>query len=194
MAQTMLTQTKKSTAMRKLHSIHSLLIGREFTGEIINGRKFSYSPSSIALVGGKIELTGRFSVKSAGQTSKADNVKATLLATQGSIQSPPPTPDGASASMLGAVQPSDKPATDATGSRASIGVMYFKLSALKGAELGLSLDLSSLQLNVRLNPPDETARALQFWFSVAVQAVMGESPDSGLAARSLGEIDKLLKA
>ncbi len=173
MAQTMLTQTKKSTAMRKLHSVHSLLVGR---------------------VGGKIELTGRFSVKSAGQTRKADNVKATLLATQGSIQSPPPTPSGASASMLGAVQPSDKPATDATGSRASVGVMYFKLSALKGTELGVPMDLSSLQLNVRLNPLDETARALQFWFSVAVQAVMGESPDSDLASQSLSQINKLLKA
>lgn len=194
MAQAMLTQTKKSSAMRKLHSVHSLLIGREFTGEIATGKKFTYSPTSIAQVGGKIELTGRFSVKSAGQTHKTESVKATLLATQGSIQPPPPTPAGASASMLGAVPPSDKPATDATGSRASVGVMYFKLSAMKGAELGIPLDLSSLQLNVRLNPSDDTARTLQFWFSVAVGAVMGESPDSGLASQSLGEINKLLKA
>lgn len=180
--------------MRKLHSVHSLLIGREFTGEIAAGKKFSYSPTSVSLANGKIELTGRFSVKAAGQTRKTESVKATLLATQGSIQPPPPTPTGASASMLGAVQPSDKPATDATGSLASIGVMYFKLSGLDGAKLGVAFDLSNLQLNIRVNPTDGAARQLQFWFSVAVRAVMGEAQDTRLAAQSLSEINKLLQA
>lgn len=192
----MFTQTKK-TSLRKLHSVHSLLIGREFVGEIEAGKtkqRFTYSPSSIALAGGKIELTGRFTVKSAGQMHKAETVKATLLATQGNIQSAPPTPSGASASMLGPVPASDKPATDATGSRSSVGVMYFKLSALDGTKLGVPFDLSDVQLNVRLNPPDETARALQFWFSVAVGAVMGEKQDSKLALDSLGSINKFLKA
>ncbi|MFN0107218.1 MAG: hypothetical protein ACKVZH_00065 [Blastocatellia bacterium] len=190
----MLTQIKKTAALRKLHSAHSLLTGREFTGEISTSKQFRYSPTSIALVGGKFELTGNFSVKSGGQIRKAENVKATLLATQGNIQSPPPIPTGASASMLGAVQPSDKPATDATGSRASIGVMYFKLSALDGAKLGVAFDLSNLQLNVRVNPPDDTARQLQFWFSVAVRTVMGEAQDSRLTVQSLSEINKLLQA
>ncbi|MEK7832140.1 MAG: hypothetical protein AAB401_13690 [Acidobacteriota bacterium] len=192
----MITQTKKSAALRKLHSVHSLLIGREFIGEIEVGKtnlRFAYSPTSVALVGGKIELTGSFTV-TAGQTRKAQNVKATLLATQGGIQAAPPIPKGASASMLGAVHSGGLPATDATGSRAYAAVVYFKLSAMDGAKLGLPFDLSAVQLNARLNPADDTARTLQFWFSVAVGAVLGEAPDNALASESLSEINRLLKA
>ncbi len=192
----MLTQPKKSSTRRKLHSVHSLLIGREFSGEIEAGRnklRFTYSPSSIALANGKIELTGRFIVKSAGQVHKAENVKAILLGTQGGIQAAPPTPTGASDPMLGAVRSGALPITDATGSRAYVGVMYFKLSPMNGASLGAPFDLSQLQLNVRLNPQDDTARTLQFWYSVAVRAVLGESKDSELASRSLSEINALLK-
>ncbi|MDX2041033.1 MAG: hypothetical protein SF097_07285 [Acidobacteriota bacterium] len=189
----MIAQTQK----RKLHSVHSLLIGREFTGEIETGQaklKFAFSPSTAALTGGKIELTGTFSVKSAAGTRKADNVKATLLATQGSIQSAPSPPAGATASLLGKVHSGGLPATDATGSRSSVGVIYFKLSPMEGAKLGMPFDLSAVQLNVRLNPIDETARNLQFWFSVAVNAVHGESPNQDLASRSISEITGLLKS
>lgn len=192
----MFTQTKTTSARRKLHSVHSLLIGREFSGEIEAGRtklRFTYSPASIALADGKVQLTGRFTVKSAGQVRNAENVKATLLGTQGGIQAAPPTPTGASDPMLGAVRAGELPTTDATGSRAYVGVLYFKLSPMNGASLGVPFDLSQLQLNVRLNPQDETARALQFWYSVAVRAVLGESKDSELASRSLGEINALLK-
>lgn len=189
----MFTQAQK----RKLHSVHSLLIGREFTGEIETGRaklKFAFSPITAALVSGKIELTGTFSVKSGSTTRPVNNVKATLLATQGGIQSAPPTPAGATDSMLGAVHSSVLPATEATGSRGYVGVMYFRLSALDGAKLGVPFDLSTVQLNVRLNPIDETARTLQFWFSVAVNAVQGEIPSRNLASQSLNEINKLLTA
>ena len=193
----MLTQPKKSSALRKLHSVHSLLIGREFIGEIEVGQKkhrFTYSPASIALSNGKVELTGRFTVKTAGQIRKAEGVKATLLGTQSGIQNAPPTPNGASDPMLGALRSGDAPGTDATGSRAYVGVMYFKLSPLEGSKLGIPLDVSGLQLNVRLNPVDDTARALQFWYSVVVRSVLGDSPDGSLAARSLNEINALLKA
>ncbi len=192
----MFTQTKKTSARRKLHSVHSLLLGREFSGEIEVGKAkqhFTYSPSSIALAEGKIELTGRFAVKSSGQVRKAENVKATLLGTQGGLHAAPPIPSGASDPMLGAVRSGDSPETDATGSRAYVGVMYFKLSPMDGAKLSVPFDLSSVQLNVRLNPQDDVSRTLQFWFSVAVRTVMGEAPDGGLASRSLSEINKLLK-
>ncbi len=192
----MFTQTKKASARRKLHSVHSLLIGREFSGEIEAGKakqRFTYSPSSVALAEGKIELSGRFAVKSAGQTRSAENIKATLLGTQGGIQAAPPIPSGASDPMLGAVRSGDLPITDATGSRAYVGVMYFSLSPMDGTKLGVPFDLSGVQLNTRLNPQDGTARALQFWFSVAVRTVMGESLDGSLASRSLSEINKLLK-
>lgn len=189
----MFTQAQK----RKLHSVHSLLIGREFLGEIETGRsklKFAFSPKTAAFVSGKIELTGTFSVKSAGGTRHVNKINATLLATQGGIQSAPPTPAEATDSMLGAVHSSPLPATDATGSRGYVGVMYFKLSALDGTKLGVPFDLSSVQLNVRLNPIDETARSLQFWYSVAVNAVQGESPNRNLVVQSLSEINKLLTA
>lgn len=189
----MFTQAQK----RKLHSVHSLLIGREFSGEIEAGRtklKFVYSPSVAKLANGRIELTGSFSVKSAAGVKKAAHVKATLLSTQGGIQSAPPPPAGATDSMLGAVHSSVLPATDATGSRGYAGVIYFKLSALDGAKLGVPFDLSAVQLNVRLNPIDEMARTLQFWFSVAVNAVHGKEPNRDLASQSLDEINKLLSA
>lgn len=192
----MLTQTKKSSALRKLHSVHSLLMGREFTGEIEVGQKkhrFTYSPASIALSNDKLELTGQFTAKTAGQIRKAEGVKATLLGTQGGLQNAPPTPNGASDPMLGALRSGDAPGTDATGSRAYVAVMYFKLSPLEGTKLGIPLDLSEVQLNARLNPIDGTARALQFWYSVAVRAVLGDSPDSSLASRSLSEINALLR-
>ena len=84
----MFTQSRKTagTRMRKLHSVHSLLIGREFIGEIEAGKirySFAYSPATAAISNGKLELSGRFTVKpSGGQSRKSDNVKATLLATQ----------------------------------------------------------------------------------------------------------------
>jgi len=189
----MFTQTQK----RKLHSVHSLLIGREFSGEIEVGRtklKFAYSPSVAALTNGRIELTGGFSVKSAAGVKKVAAVKATLLSTQGGIQLAPPPPTGATDSMLGPVYSGNLPATDATGSRGYAGVIYFKLSALDGAKLGVPFDLSAVQLNVRLNPIDETARNLQFWFSVVVNAVHGEESNQNLASQSLNEINKLLNA
>lgn len=189
----MFTQTKT----RKLHSVHSLLIESQFSGEIEVGSaklKFSYSPTAASLANDRIELTGSFSVKSAREVKKTEAVKATLLSTQGGIQTAPPTPDGASASMLGPVHSGVLPPTDATGSRGYVAVIYFKLSALDGAKLGVPYDLSALQLNARLNPLNETDRALQFWISVAVNAVHGQSPNKDLALQSLRELNTLLKA
>lgn len=196
----MFTQTKKTSAtpVRKLHSIHSLLIGRNFTGEIEVGKSKSwltFSPASTSIANGKLELTGNVAVKSpSGKIGSAANVKATLLSTQGSLTAAPPTPNGADANLLGSLPSNGLPVTDATGTRASVAVLYFKLSPLNGKALGLPFDLTSVQLNGRLNPTDNTARALQFWYSVAVRALYGQSPDESLAARSIGELNQILKA
>lgn len=188
--------SKQTAASRKLHSLHSLLIGREFAGQIELGKtkqKFSYAPKSVAMVNGRIELSGSFSVNAAGRTRKAENIKAKLLSTQGSLTAAPAPPIGADESMLGNRSSDGLPETDATGYRGIVGVIYFKLSAIDDKILGVTADMSEVQLNGRLNPGDEIARALQFWFSVAVQAVHGESPDGNLAAKSLDEINRILK-
>lgn len=193
----MRTKNVSGTSTRKLHSIHSLLIRHEFIGEIDTGKAkhtFTYSPHSAAAANGKLELTGRFTVKSPGsQIHKADHVKATLLATQGGLASAPPAPRGTEAALLGKLPSDGLPVTEATGSRAYVGVMYFKLSPLNGRELGIPFDLSAVQLNGRLNPVDDAARALQFWYSVAVRAIYRQSPDENLASRSVEEINQLLK-
>ena len=137
----MFTQSKKASSkssVRKLHSIHSLLIGREFKGEIEAGKvnhQFVFTPRSASVVNGKLELSGRFTAKiPRGQTHKAENVKARLLATQGGLTTVPPVP-GTVNTNLPAVRPSDGlPLTDATGDRGYVGVMYFKLSPLDGQD------------------------------------------------------------
>jgi hypothetical protein len=197
----MFTQAKKmanKTIGRKLHSIHSLLKGREFTGEIEAGKakhRFVFTPTSAAVVTGKLELSGRLTVKSAAnQSHKADHVKATLLSTQGGLATAPAAPEDADVAMLGSITSVGLPVTDATGSRAYVGVMYFKLSPLNGPGLGLPFDLSAVQLNGRLHPEDGTARTLQFWYSVAVRAIYSQSPENALASRAVNEINKILGA
>lgn len=195
----MFTQPKKtpSPKMRKLHSIHGLLIGREFIGEIEAGKirySFAYSPAAAAISNGKLELSGRFAVKSSsGQSRKSDNVKATLLATQSGLTTAPQAPRGMEATLLGKLPTDGLPATDATGGRGYVGVMYFRLSPLDGRSLGLPFELNAVQLNARLNPSDHTADALQFWYSVAVRALYDPIPDGALASKSLTEINQLLK-
>jgi hypothetical protein len=196
----MFTQSKKttSTRMRKLHSVHSLLIGREFIGEIEAGKtrySFTYSPAAAAISNGKLELSGRFTVKPPGGPSrKSDNVKATLLATQSGLTTAPQAPRGIEATLLGKIPTDGLPATDATGGRGYVGVMYFRLSPLDGRTLGLPFEVSAVQLNGRLNPSDPLAGTLQFWYSVAVRALYDPMPDDALTLQSVTEINQILKA
>ena len=195
----MFKQAKKtpSTTRRKLHSIHSLLIGREFIGEIEVAKakhSFTFSPSSATVLNGKLELVGRFTVKSpAGQIRKSENVKATLLATQGGLATAPQVPTGIEATLLGKIPTDGLPATEATAGRGYVGVMYFRLSPLNGSILGLPFDLGAVQLNGRLNPGDKIAGSLQFWYSVAVRAIYDQTPDENLASQSVSQINQLLK-
>lgn len=194
----MFTQSKGTSGAttRKLHSVHSLLIGREFKGEIEVGKArhtFTYSPISASVANGKLELTGHFTVKAAGQVRKTENVKATLLATQGGLTTAPQAPRGIELTLLGKIPTDGLPATDATDGRGYVGVMYFRLSSLNGRALGLPFEMSAVQLNGRLNPMDEAARVLQFWYSVAVRALYDPTPDESAATKSLAEINQLLK-
>lgn len=192
----MFSQNRKSPARRKLYSIHGLLAGRQFKGEIESGKlkhQFAFTPTSASLADGKFEFSGDFAVKTSGKNLKTNAVKATLLGTQGSLLAASTVPAGGNASMLGDMPAGDLPATDASGAKSSVGVAYFKLSSLDGDKMGLPFDMSAVQLNLRLNPGDEFGRVLQFWLSVVAKAVGGESKDMNLASESVAQINHLLK-
>jgi hypothetical protein len=191
--------TNKTSTSQKLHSIHVLPQGREFTGKIEVGRgsyQFTFTPKTAASVNGKLVLTGSVKVKiPAGRQSAAEGVTATLLATQGSITAPSPTPKDLAPSLK-PPQPaiSESPITDWTGHLGSVAVMYLKLSPLDGRALGLPVDLSSVQLNARMFPTSEIERDLHWLYSALVEAMGAESRDERRAAGYVAEINRILKA
>lgn len=160
----------------KLHSIHVLQDGKDFAGRLKAGASapaFRFSPETASIEGGRLVLTGTVSVGGArGSARKAANVKATCLGLQGSIQNAPARPRLVSGSLRHPLpdQPADRPATDATGSLSSAGAIYFRLSPLDGAALGVDLDLGSVQMNARLNPSSDAERALHWLYSAATAA------------------------
>ncbi|MGE0127080.1 MAG: hypothetical protein AB7U82_03155 [Blastocatellales bacterium] len=196
----MFTHKKNVASGIKLHSIHALPSGREFTGkiEIVRGSyQFTFTPKSAASVDGKLVLTGAVRVKSpGGQQRTADRVTATLLATQGSITSPPPMPRQFAESLRPPLPApnSSLPLTDWTGHQGSVAVMYLKLSPLNGRALGVPADLSSVQINARLYSTSEVERDLHWLYSALAEAMSGERPNEQLAADYLGAINRILKA
>src|SRR5262249_44961648 len=88
------TQTRK--AANKIYSIHVLPNGAGFAGKIEasgSSYHFAFTPKAAAAAPGKLVLTGIVKVKSPGGRQRvANDVTATLLATQGSITGPPPMP------------------------------------------------------------------------------------------------------
>src|SRR5262245_3737667 len=130
--------TQKNNATNKIHSIHVLPDGSGFSGKIEVGRsayQFTFTPQAAAPMNGALVLTGRVMVKtSTGRGHAADNVTATLLATQGSITGPPPMPRRFSESLKPPLPaPGESlPLTDWTGHTGSVAVMYLKLSPLDG--------------------------------------------------------------
>ena len=195
-----LNKTVKPPSLRKLHSLHALLRERVFVGNIEAGNathQFTFAPSAVAVVNGKLELTGRFTVQSAGGRARGvDGVKAVLAATQGNLGTAPPRPRAlANLTIPAPPEMNDGlPLTEAAGPRASVGVLYFKLSALDGRALGVPLDLSAVQLNGRLAPIDQTARDLQWLFSAVVMELAGGRAAEALNATYLANLNLLLKA
>ncbi len=200
----MYTQKKnamsESAVNRKLHSIHALPNGRGFAGQIEAGKatyRFTFIPKTATSVNGKLVLTGSVKVKApAGQPRAVDKITATLLATQGSITNPPPMPAQLPAELEPARQTArdSLPVTDSTGHLGSVAVMYLKLSPLDGRALGLPMDLSSVQLNLRLYPASEIERDLHWLYSALIEAMQGERPSEQRAAGCLNEINRIFKA
>ena len=139
---------------KKLYSIFALQRGKAFTGEFETAKgnyKFTFAPKSAKLENNKLQLTGSFSIGA----RKIDNVTATLASSQGGI--------GAIPGQI-AARPVDftpgLPPTEATGGRGYVGAMYFHLSAINATALGLTIDMSKVQLNGRLFPISEVEREL----------------------------------
>jgi hypothetical protein len=194
----MLTQTRK--AANKIYSIHVLPNGAGFAGKIEasgSSYHFAFTPKAAASAPGKLVLTGIVNVKSPGGRQRvANDVTATLLATQGSITGPPPMPRQFSESLKPPLPaPSGSlPLTDSTGHLGSVAVMYLRLSPLDGRALGVPADLSAVQLNARLYPTSEIERDLHWLYSALVEATQGEHKNERLAADYLDAINHILNA
>jgi hypothetical protein len=89
---------------------------------------------------------------------------------------------------------SGRPMVEATGTVSFVGVLYFNLSPLDGAALGVPLDLNKVQLNLRLAPTDDLARDLQNIFSDLAATLHGNPPDGSEAAGQVEQINRLLKS
>ena len=193
----MLTQKRKEA--KKIHSIHVLPNGAGFAGKIEAGGlsyQFSFTPKAAATSNGKLVLTGVVKAQLAsGRQRVANDVTATLLATQGSITSPPPMPRQFSESLKPPLPtPSGSlPLTDSTGHLGSVAVMYLRLSPLDGSALGVPADLSAVQLNARLFATSEIERDLHWLYSALVEATQGEHKNERLAADYLDAINRILK-
>jgi hypothetical protein len=194
----MLTQKRKEA--KKIHSIHVLPNGAGFAGEIKAGglsHQFSFTPKTAVTSNGNLILTGVVKAQLAsGRQRVANDVTATLLATQGSITSQPPMPRRFSESLKPPLPtPSGSlPLTDSTGHSGSVAAMYLRLSPLDGRALGVPADLSAVQLNARLYATSEIERDLHWLYSALVEATQGEHKNERLAADYLDAINHILNA
>jgi len=192
---------------KRVHSVAAILKERNFLGSVEgagSSHPFVYSPSTALVVDHKLVLSGRFTLTQARGTPFVDDLRATLVATQGGVgaapsrrrslgEHPAPRTEEAEANEVPKVPASELPPVQSTGRNAFVGVAYFLLQPIDGRALGLGLDLSRVQLNARFAPTDETARRLTWVFSDMVAALYGETPDDEAASRSLKEVNQILK-
>ena len=184
---------KLTSRAARLHSIPALARGRRFIGAFSVGSanyEFSYAPARGSVVGRRLQLQGRLTVKdSRGQTRTRDQVRATLVGTQGGIGAAPTRPGNPAG---GAPASSDLPQVESTGSTSFCGVMYLHFEPLVGNALGVQADMSRLQLNARFAPLDDAERAMQAVYSSIVTAVYGTQPDAAAAASAITELNATL--
>lgn len=177
----------------RVHSIPAVLRGKQFKGSFEVGGssyQFIYAPAKASIANSRLQLLGPATLKDArGQTRTRDQVRATLIATQGGIGAAPTRPgnpaSGAPASNLQEVE--------STGATSFTGVLYLQLEQLSGGAPTMAADLDRVQLNVRFAPIDDSERALQAAYSSIVASLHGKS-DVNTAADAVGELNKLLAA
>lgn len=181
-----------------LHSIAGVMRGRALEGgfELAGvDYGFSYQPKSAKIVGRRLELTGNFTVidKRRGALSKrtVERVRATVLSAQSGIGTAPPR------TKLPANLPTDRPdlpVVESTGSLSFCGVLYLRLAPMDGRALGLTADLSKVQLNARLAPRNDVERALQAAYSSIVDALFAKEVDSDAANTASSDLNRQLSA
>ena len=176
----------------RIHSIPALSRGRQFEGSFTVADKsydFSYAPASVSIIGRRLQLLGRLTVKdSRGQTHSRDRVRATLVGTQGGIGTAPSRPGNPTSS---ATASSDLPDVESTGATSFCGVMYLHFEPLVGSALGVAADMGRVQLNARFVPVDDTERTLQVIYSSIVTALYAKQPDA-TAAAAVSELNTIL--
>lgn len=190
-----LTKRKTAANVEKVYSIAAMMRGRNFAGSFEAAdvtHRFTFSPAKAALVGRRLQLTGSLTVfdgrPNARTASRAlANVRATLVSAQGGIGTAPPRNKLPTDILHGGP---DLPVIESTGALSFCGALFFKLSSLEGRALGVSADLSSLQLNVRLAPTNDHERAFQAAYSSIVDAIFGTPMNS--ASEQVSELNRLL--
>ena len=181
--------------------------------------KFSYAPSRAEAINKLLQLTGRLTITDArGRARALDSVRATLANTQGGIGTGPlrrqmiasdaPIGDqttsqqkqqiaGETEKQAGEKQSEQTrargpmPVTENTGPTSYCGVLYFHFQPLDSGALGVTADLTKVQLNVRLEPLDDTARSLHGLYCYVVDALYGELADEKLAAAAISELNRV---
>ncbi len=86
-----------------------------------------------------------------------------------------------------------RPVVESTGPLSFVGVLYFNLSPLNGRALGVALDLSKVQLNLRLAPTDNLARDLRTIFSNLTDALDNDPIDESAAKKQVQELNRIFK-
>lgn len=192
-------QTKPGAGAKaaKVHSIAAMMRERTFAGRVEVADvsySFTYSPEKAAVTSGKLQLIGNLTVIDGRPNVRVSphhlrNVRATLVAVQGGIGTPPPRKK-----LPADISPArpDLPIVESTGSLSFCGVLYFKIAALDGRALGVPADMRQLQLNVRLAPVNDAERGLQGAFSSIVDALYGKEVDGNAAEAAVSELNKLL--
>ena len=180
-----------------------------------------YAPSRASTPGNELELLGRLAITDPrGRVHSRNSVRATLASIQGGIGEPPirrrVVATGAASGNVSTSQQKQQtagesekagqkveenrqartgglPVTESTGSTSFTGVMYFHLEALDGRALGVPLNLGRVQLNLRLDPLDETTRTMNELYRDLIDALHLQS-DANAASAILRELNQLLGA
>ena len=178
----------------RLHSVPAILRGRQFKGGFeVGGSSYelTYAPASASVVGRRLQLQGRLTVKdSRGQTRTRERARATMVGTQGGIGTAPPRRQEHTSVVTATPQ---LPEVESTGATSFCGVMYIHFEPLAGSALGVTADLSRVQLNARLAPVNDLERTLQAAYSSIIEALYGQKVDASAAVVEISELNKLLR-
>jgi len=210
-----------SVHAKRLYSVPVWLSERSFAGgfDYASGRyALVYAPSRASTPGNELELLGRLTITDPqGRAHSRNSVRARLASIQGAIGDPPVrrrvvATGGARGNVSTSQQKqqtaaesekaeqkaenrqtiaSGLPVTESTGPTSFTGVMYFHLEALDGRALGVPADFSRVQLNLRLDPLDETTRTMNELYRDLIDALHVQA-DPNAAAAILRELNEML--